>query len=90
MIITIKGCDPLHKKIDLDDSVYKLCTLHPELKAVMKDAGFQNITKPGMLETAGRIMTIPKGARMMQIEWPHVLDILKAHGFDPVWKGEKQ
>ncbi|MDI5789044.1 hypothetical protein PO124_13320 [Bacillus licheniformis] len=26
----------------------------------MKDAGFQNITKPGMLETAGRIMTIPK------------------------------
>ncbi|AMR10466.1 hypothetical protein AB684_09820 [Bacillus licheniformis] len=90
MIITIKGCDPLHKKIDLDDSVYKLCTLHPELKAVMKDAGFQNITKPGMLETAGRIMTIPKGARMMQIEWNHVLDILKAHGFDPVWKGEKQ
>ncbi|MGX1081292.1 formate-dependent phosphoribosylglycinamide formyltransferase (GAR transformylase) [Bacillus sp. SLBN-57] len=50
----------MHKKIDLDDSVYKLCTLHPELKAVMKDAGFQNITKPGMLETAGRIMTIPK------------------------------
>lgn len=90
MIITIKGCDPLHKKIDLDDSVYKLCTLHPELKAVMKDAEFQNITKPGMLETAGRIMTIPKGARMMQIEWNHVLDILKAHGFDPVWKGEKQ
>ncbi|AAU23602.1 DUF1858 domain-containing protein [Bacillus sp. GM2] len=80
----------MHKKIDLDDSVYKLCTLHPELKAVMKDAGFQNITKPGMLETAGRIMTIPKGARMMQIEWNHVLDILKAHGFDPVWKGEKQ
>ena len=90
MIITIKGCDPLHKKIDLDDSVYKLCTLHPELKDVMKDAGYQNITKPGMLETAGRIMTIPKGARMMQIEWNHVLDILKAHGFDPVWKGEKQ
>ncbi|MCY9402440.1 DUF1858 domain-containing protein [Bacillus haynesii] len=56
----------------------------------MKEAGFKNITKPGMLETAGRIMTIPKGARMMQIEWSHVLDILKAHGFDPVWKGEKQ
>jgi len=81
---------PLHKKIDLNDSVYELCTLHPELKAVMKEAGFKNITKPGMLETAGRIMTIPKGARMMQIEWSHVLDILKAHGFDPVWKGEKQ
>lgn len=81
---------PLHKKIDLNDSVYELCTSHPELKAVMKEAGFKSITKPGMLETAGRIMTIPKGARMMQIEWPHVLDILKAHGFDPVWKGEKQ
>ncbi|MCY7915489.1 DUF1858 domain-containing protein, partial [Bacillus haynesii] len=73
-----------------NDSVYEICTLHPELKAVMKEAGFKNITKPGMLEPAGRIMTIPKGARMMQIEWSHVLDILKAHGFDPVWKGEKQ
>ncbi len=81
---------PLHKKIDLNDSVYELCTLHPELKAVMKETGFKNITKPGMLETAGRIMTIPKGARMMQIEWSYILDILEAHGFDPVWKGEKQ
>ncbi|KAA6451974.1 DUF1858 domain-containing protein [Bacillus swezeyi] len=80
----------MNKKLDLNDSVYELCTLHPELKTLMKDIGFENITKPGMLETAGRIMTIPKGARMKQIELTLVLDILKKHGFDPVWKGDKQ
>ncbi|MFN2747345.1 MULTISPECIES: DUF1858 domain-containing protein [unclassified Bacillus (in: firmicutes)] len=80
----------MKKTIDLNESVYELCTQHPEIKTLMKAVGFEHITKPGMLETAGRIMTIPKGARMKQIDLTLVLDKLKAHGFDPVWKGDKQ
>ena len=45
----------------------EICKEHPEVIAIMKDLGFENITNPGMLNTAGRFMTIPKGAAMKQI-----------------------
>ncbi|MDA7027931.1 DUF1858 domain-containing protein [Bacillus sp. CLL-7-23] len=80
----------MKKILYLHDTVYELCTSYPELKTLMKDLGFENITKPGMLETAGRIMTIPKGARMKKIDLDHVINQLKEHGFDPVWEGETQ
>ncbi|KKB73098.1 MULTISPECIES: DUF1858 domain-containing protein [Bacillus] len=78
----------MNKTLNLNASVYDLCTLHPELKNLMKDIGFDHISKPGMLETAGRIMTIPKGARLKQIDLAHVLDALREHGFEPVFGEE--
>lgn len=56
------------KEIDLGESVYALCTKHPELVELMKELGFTDILKPGMLQTAGRFMTIPKGAEMKGID----------------------
>ncbi len=40
----------------------------------MQELGFTDITKPGMLNTAGRFMTLPKGAAMKGIS----LDAIKA------------
>ncbi|HRX43475.1 MAG TPA: DUF1858 domain-containing protein, partial [Clostridia bacterium] len=50
--------------ISLDETVYDLVSRHPEIRDVMVEAGFGNITKPGMLQSVGRVMTIRKGAIM--------------------------
>lgn len=50
------------KTLDLSQSVYTLCAKNEELAVILKQIGFTDITKPGMLTTAGRFMTIPKGA----------------------------
>lgn len=70
------------KTIDLTQPVQKLCTQYPELIDIMRQLGFAEITKPGMLATAGRFMTIPKGAAMRRIDIQIVKDTLKENGFE--------
>ena len=73
-----------NKRIDLSRSVHALCTEYPELLEVMKDLGFKDIVMPGMLSTAGRIMTIPKGAAMKKINMNVIIERLKSEGFDVI------
>ncbi|NLY96172.1 MAG: DUF1858 domain-containing protein, partial [Clostridiaceae bacterium] len=51
----------MSKAIDLSKSVYEICKEYPEVVDIMRDLGFENITNPAMMKTAGRFMTIPKG-----------------------------
>lgn len=67
--------------LDLNKSVYELCSQYPELAQDMAQMGFQDITKPGMLATAGRFMTIPKGAAMKKIPLAVVVAALRAKGY---------
>jgi len=69
------------KVLDLSQSVYQLCSRYPELPAIMDELGFHDIVKPGMLTTAGRFMTIPKGAAMKKLDLEKVLETLKQKGF---------
>ncbi len=69
------------KQISLNTSIYDLCKAHPEFINLMKEIGFVNITKPGMLQTMGKIMTIPKGCRTMKIPLEQVREHLTKHGF---------
>lgn len=69
------------KALDLNKSVYELCGQHPELAQAMAELGFQDITKPGMLATAGRFMTIPKGAAMKKIPLDAVVAALREKGY---------
>ena len=62
------------KSLDLTQSVHTLCSQYPELMAVMASLGFEDITKPGMLSTAGRFMTIPKGAALKKLD----IEVIKA------------
>ena len=71
-----------NKRIDLGRSVHALCSEYPELLELMKDMGFKDIVMPGMLSTAGRIMTIPKGAAMKGIDLELVIATLRERGFD--------
>lgn len=70
------------KLIDLSLPVQKLCAEFPELKDILFELGFTEITKPGMLATAGRFMTIPKGAAMKKIDMDTILQTLKDRGFE--------
>ncbi|MCM3041408.1 DUF1858 domain-containing protein [Paenibacillus motobuensis] len=56
------------KVIDLRRTVYEQCSSDPEVIEVMAELGFEQITQPGMLQSAGRFMTIPKGARLKKLD----------------------
>ena len=69
------------KLLNLDRTVYELCSGDPEVAEILKEAGFADVTKPGMLNTAGRFMTIPKGAQLKRIDLEDIKRIFAEHGF---------
>ncbi len=71
----------VEKHIDLTKSVYELCNEYPELPKILEEIGFGDITKPGMLATVGRFMTLPKGAIAKKIDLSMIKLILSGHGY---------
>ena len=71
----------MEKVLDLNASVHTLCEKHPELSSILQAIGFTDITKPGMLNTAGRFMTLPKGAAVKKIPVEMVLNCLREAGY---------
>lgn len=71
----------MEKQIDLKKSVFELVKTYPELKEVLVELGFKDIVLPGMLETAGRIMTIEKGAKMKQFDIKDIIKKLEDKGY---------
>lgn len=49
--------------IDFKKTVYELCNENENVAEILAEIGFKDITKPGMISTMGRYMTIPKGAK---------------------------
>ena len=78
----------MQNMIDLDKSVYEICTKFPAIKDLMAENGFKEITEPGRLQTMGRFMTIPKGCAHKGVDLEELKDVFRAHGFiikgDPV------
>ncbi len=73
--------------LDLDKSVYEICTEFPVIKGLMADNGFKEITEPGRLQTMGRFMTIPKGCAHKGVDLEELKNVFRAHGF--VIKGDE-
>ncbi len=69
------------KIIDLTKSVNEICKQYPEMMDIMKELGFSALS-PAMLSTAGRFMTIPKGADMMKLDLDTIKEELKRRGFE--------
>jgi len=72
--------------LDMTRSVYELVKEYPEVSEIMKELGFDSITNTAMLNTAGRIMTIPKGAAMKKIDMEIIEKVFEARGFDLINK----
>ncbi len=69
------------KVINLSKSVYELCHQYPELPQLLHDLGFTDITRPGMLASVGRFMTLVKGATARKIDLEIIKKQLEEHGF---------
>lgn len=81
MVLTSERGGGRMKEIDLNKTLLELVTEYPEVVDIMAQLGFAAIKKPGMLQTAGRYMTIPKGAKMKKIPLSEVVKAFEAHGF---------
>lgn len=67
--------------INLNRSVYELCNEFEGLSEILHDLGFVDIVKPGMLHTAGRFMTIKKGAVMKKISMEKIKETFSQYGY---------
>jgi hypothetical protein len=67
--------------IDLNETVYALCTKHPDLIGILGALGFTDITKPGMLQSAGRFISPIKGAALKRIPLEQIVSSLAEHGY---------
>lgn len=70
------------KVIELNKTVYELCSNDPKIADILVEIGFADITKPGMLQTAGRFMTIPKGSTMKKINMETVKQSFLKYGYE--------
>lgn len=72
------------KPIDLNQPIYLLCKQYPELITMMESIGFKDITAPGMLSSAGKFMTIPKGAVLKKLDIEQIKRQLADGGFSVI------
>ena len=71
----------MDKTVDFTRTVYEICRENPEIVEIMTELGFENISNPAMLNTAGRFMTIPKGAAMKGIDLEKIKDEFIRRGY---------
>ncbi|HAL73851.1 MAG TPA: hypothetical protein DCM45_02015 [Clostridiales bacterium] len=72
------------KVIDFKKTVYELANEHPEFIPIMAANGFPEIALPGMTSTAGRFMTVPKGAKMKGLNFDDISKAFADSGFEVV------
>ncbi|NTW72164.1 MAG: DUF1858 domain-containing protein [Eubacteriaceae bacterium] len=69
------------KIIDFNRTIYELSKEYPEVIEIMKELGFTSIADPKMLNTAGRFMTITKGAAMKGIDIDFLREQFTSRGY---------
>ncbi|MDD2579542.1 MAG: DUF1858 domain-containing protein [Eubacteriales bacterium] len=76
-------------QIDLRLTVHELAARYPDIIPLMQQLGFSDIVKPGMLNTAGRFMTIIKGAQLKKIELAGIVAVFESAGYMVIGLPEK-
>ncbi len=69
------------KEINLDQTLLSIVSQYPELIDLLYDLGFTQIKVPGMLQTAGRFMTIRSGCELRKIDIKLLSIKLKENGY---------
>lgn len=72
------------KQIDLNKTVYELTSEYPEIINIMADLGFKEIRSSAIRNSAGRLMTIPRGAKIKGVDILDILTRLQENGFELV------
>jgi len=69
------------KEINLDQTLSSIVSQYPELIDLLYDFGFTQIKVPGMLQTAGRFMTLRNGCELRKIDVNLLSIKLKQNGY---------
>ena len=69
------------KIINMNDTMYQIIQHYPELQSIFYDLGFTDMTKPGMLQTVGRFMTLKQGSQLKKIPRDTIINVLETKGF---------
>lgn len=72
----------MKKHFNRNDTIYQITKQHPDIIDILANLGFSEITKPGMLSTVGRVMTLSKGAMMRGIDLEEIYRTLEAAGYE--------
>ncbi|MCL6603965.1 MAG: DUF1858 domain-containing protein [Paenibacillus sp.] len=72
----------MEKVLKLEESIFELVSRHPEAIEIMVELGFRDIAKPGMLQTAGRFMTLSKGIKLKKMDINTVKLTFQRYGFE--------
>ncbi|QWU15249.1 protein of unknown function [Paenibacillus sophorae] len=72
----------MQKTLSINEPIFDLVTRDPVVKDIMIELGFQDIAKPGMLQTAGRFMTLAKGIKLKKMDIDSVKLAFQRHGFN--------
>lgn len=70
------------KTIDLTKTVYELAGEHEDFVDIMASLGFTEIRKKVMLNSVGKLMTVPKGAKMKKISMEQIVAAFKEKGYE--------
>lgn len=69
------------KEINIDDTLSSIISEYPELLDILYDIGFTQIKVPGMIQTAGRFMTLRSGCELRKIDLSNLKELLYKNGF---------
>ena len=69
------------KIVDFKDSLAYIIKQYPELLDILYDFGFTQIKAPGMLQTAGKFMTLKMGCELRKIDVSALEDHLISLGY---------
>ncbi|KAA1177105.1 DUF1858 domain-containing protein [Paenibacillus sp. B2(2019)] len=72
----------MEKMLRMDESIFEMVSRHPEVVEIMVELGFKDIAKQGMLQTAGRFMTLSKGIKLKKMDLNTVKLAFERHGFE--------
>ena len=69
------------KTVNFKDSLANIIKQYPELLDILYDFGFTKIKAPGMLQTAGKFMTLKMGCELRKIDVSTLEDHLISLGY---------
>lgn len=72
----------MKKVLRMDESIFEMVSRYPEVANIMVELGFKDIAKPGMLQTAGRFMTLSKGIKLKKMDLETVKQAFERYGFE--------
>lgn len=70
------------KMIDLNKTVFELCSENQDIREILFELVFNDLKIPGMLNTAGKFMTLPKGAAMKKIDMDLIKETFRNKGYE--------